>query len=168
MSKFNIGGEQVKYDLKAMEFDPNETKVDRAFWWDKTPEGEDYWSKFYYGWMTNSEEEVAEAKWAQMKKQWYKEQPNENPLKDAWDEFAILDTTALNNNVKHPSHYNQSGEVECIDAIKASLGKDGFAAYCKGNCMKYMWRYKYKNGLEDLEKAKVYLDWLIETLREEA
>ena len=63
-------------------------------------------------------------------------------------------------NVHKPSHYNQVG-IECIEAIKASL-EDEFPAYCKGNVMKYLWRYKYKNGLEDLYKARVYLNWLIE------
>lgn len=66
-------------------------------------------------------------------------------------------------NVNHPSHYNESG-IECIDAIEASLGSDGFQAYCKGNCMKYLWRYQYKNGLEDLQKARVYLNWMIESM----
>jgi len=68
------------------------------------------------------------------------------------------------NMVEHPNHYNQDGEVECIDAIRASLGPVGFRAYCKGNCIKYLWRYEYKNGLEDLKKAQVYLGWLVETL----
>jgi len=68
-------------------------------------------------------------------------------------------------NVKHPSHYNQDQSIECIEAIKASLG-DAFPAYCKGNVMKYLWRYKYKNGLEDLQKSRQYLDWLIETEEE--
>jgi hypothetical protein len=36
-----------------------------------------------------------------------------------------------------------------------------YKGYLKGNCLKYLWRYEYKNGLEDLKKAKVYLDWLI-------
>lgn len=63
-------------------------------------------------------------------------------------------------NVNHPSHYNQHG-VECIEAIRASLGGE-FESYCKGNVIKYIWRYKYKNGVEDLRKAKVYLDWMIE------
>jgi len=62
-------------------------------------------------------------------------------------------------NVSHPSHYNQHG-VECIEAIRASLG-DEFESYCKGNVMKYIWRYKYKNGTEDLKKARMYLDWMI-------
>lgn len=98
------------------------------------------------------------------------------PLREAWEQYEslLVDTPEQHytpkdikpmDNVKHPNHYNQDGEVECIDAIKASLGTDGFTAYCKGNCMKYLWRYKYKNGVEDLEKAKVYLEWMIETMR---
>ena len=65
-------------------------------------------------------------------------------------------------NVNSPSHYNQAG-IECIDAIKASLG-DGYEDYCKGNVMKYLWRYKYKNGIEDLKKARWYLNSMIESL----
>jgi hypothetical protein len=62
-------------------------------------------------------------------------------------------------NVNHPSHYNQSG-IEAIEAVKAATG-DGFEGYLQGNIMKYLWRYKYKNGLEDLKKAQWYLDRLI-------
>lgn len=68
--------------------------------------------------------------------------------------------------VTKPAHYNQSG-IEAIRAIEASLGPKGFQAYCKGNVMKYLWRYEYKNGLEDLEKAQVYLGWMIESMRKE-
>lgn len=63
-------------------------------------------------------------------------------------------------NVNHPSHYT-SGAIECIDAIKASLGPQGFADYCQGNITKYVWRYKFKNGVEDLKKAAWYLQCLI-------
>lgn len=63
-------------------------------------------------------------------------------------------------NVNHPEHYNQHG-IEAIEAIRASLGFE-FPAYCKGNVMKYLWRYKYKNGIEDLKKAEVYLRWMRE------
>lgn len=66
-------------------------------------------------------------------------------------------------NVNHPEHYTQGG-IECIQAIEASLGKEGFAAYCKGNVLKYLWRYEHKNGIEDLKKAEVYLKWMIEEL----
>ena len=64
-------------------------------------------------------------------------------------------------NVNHPAHYT-SGGIECIEAIRASLGDKEFADYCKGNIIKYLWRYRLKNGLEDLKKAKVYLDWMID------
>lgn len=62
--------------------------------------------------------------------------------------------------VEHPAHYT-AGDVECIDAIRAALG-DGFADYCLGNVIKYVWRHRMKGGAEDLEKARVYLGWAIE------
>ena len=51
--------------------------------------------------------------------------------------------------------------IECIDALQAMLG-DGFNAYLQGNIAKYLWRFKYKNGIEDLKKAQWYLNKLIE------
>jgi len=65
-----------------------------------------------------------------------------------------------NDMVNHPPHYNQDG-IECIDAIQACTG-DGFEFYLQGNILKYLWRYKYKNGTEDLQKASWYLNKLIE------
>ncbi len=62
--------------------------------------------------------------------------------------------------VNSPRHYNESG-IECIDALEAMLG-DGFEPYLQGNIAKYLWRYKYKNGLEDLKKARWYLEALIQ------
>ena len=62
--------------------------------------------------------------------------------------------------VNSPPHYNKTG-VECIDAIRAATG-DGYEYYLQGNIMKYLWRYRYKNGTEDLKKAQWYLDKLIE------
>ena len=61
--------------------------------------------------------------------------------------------------VNSPPHYNKSG-IECIDAIAAAT-EDGFEYYLQGNIMKYVWRYRYKNGTQDLEKARWYLDKLI-------
>ena len=63
-------------------------------------------------------------------------------------------------NVDHPIHY-RTGDIECIDAIKAALGSEGFIDYCHGNALKYLWRWRHKNGIEDVEKALVYLDWMI-------
>jgi hypothetical protein len=59
-----------------------------------------------------------------------------------------------------PDHYK--GEIECIQAIKASMSHQQYLGYLKGNAMKYLWRYDRKNGVEDLQKAKVYLEWLID------
>lgn len=64
--------------------------------------------------------------------------------------------------VMKPSHYNKGG-VECIDAIRASMSLEAFAGYCKGNVMKYIFRYENKGRGEDLRKAAVYLQWLIQT-----
>ena len=61
----------------------------------------------------------------------------------------------------NPSHYKQ-GEIECIQAIKsATTNKQGLEAFCVGNVIKYLWRYESKGGLQDIEKAKWYLDRLI-------
>ena len=62
--------------------------------------------------------------------------------------------------VNHPPHYNQKG-IECIDAIEAATDT-GFEYYLQGNIMKYIWRYRYKDGIQDLEKASWYLNKLIE------
>lgn len=69
--------------------------------------------------------------------------------------------TQLSDPVNHPAHYTQGG-IECIDALRAALGKEGFKFYCRGNIMKYLWRTEHKNKLEDLKKAQWYLSRLIE------
>lgn len=60
----------------------------------------------------------------------------------------------------NPEYYK--GKIECIHAIKAAIGDDAaFRGFLKGQVMKYVWRYERKNGVEDLEKAMWYLEWLI-------
>ena len=78
------------------------------------------------------------------------------------DGLFMKTSTTSNDMVNHPPHYNQYG-IECIDAIKACT-LDGFEAYLQGNILKYLWRYKYKNGSEDLKKAEWYLKKLISTV----
>lgn len=65
--------------------------------------------------------------------------------------------------VNKPAHYQGEG-VECIDAIRAALGQEGFIAYCRGNAIKYAWRAGKKHGdvLEDMSKAAVYAGWAAE------
>ena len=62
--------------------------------------------------------------------------------------------------VNHPPHY--AGKIECIDAIEAAVADlSGPEAVSTGNAIKYLWRWKTKNGIEDLRKAKWYIDRLI-------
>ena len=62
--------------------------------------------------------------------------------------------------VNSPPHYNKF-RVECIEAIQSATG-EGYEYYLQGNIIKYLWRYRYKNGVQDLEKAQWYLSRLIE------
>jgi len=62
--------------------------------------------------------------------------------------------------VNKPPHYNK-GEIECINAIEASMTKEEFAGYLKGNVVKYVWRYNDKGKpKEDLDKSNWYLERL--------
>lgn len=75
-----------------------------------------------------------------------------------------MDKDAENDVVNHPEHYTQGG-IECIDAEKAALG-DLFMGFLIGNALKYLWRFRHKNGLEDLKKARWYLDRAIKEQEE--
>jgi len=67
----------------------------------------------------------------------------------------------MEDKVNHPSHYT-NGKVECIDALEAATtGLVGIEAVCIANAIKYLWRWKHKNGAEDLKKAKWYIDRLL-------
>lgn len=70
----------------------------------------------------------------------------------------------MNNAVNSPIHY-QMGKHETIDMIESTLGDKGFAAYCQGNIVKYLSRFRFKNGVEDLQKAEWYLKKLIQSVQ---
>ena len=105
-----------------------------------------------------------------------KQQDNETdtifikPWNENLDENIMLDNTPFTWNsidiemeekVNHPLHYTQ-GSVECIDALEAAtVNLTGIDAVCTANAIKYMWRWKQKGGLEDLKKAKWYIERLI-------
>jgi hypothetical protein len=76
------------------------------------------------------------------------------------------DKAATSDAVSHPAHYT-SGGIECIQAMRAALGPEEYRGYLRGNVLKYIWRCRLKGGAEDLRKARVYLDWLIEEMEEE-
>lgn len=64
--------------------------------------------------------------------------------------------------VNHPEHYISKSGLEVIDSIEAFTEDcSGFEGYCVGNIMKYICRFKKKNGIQDLEKAEWYLNRLI-------
>lgn len=67
-----------------------------------------------------------------------------------------------NDPVNHPFHYCQGG-IECIEALKAATtGLVGIEAVCTANAIKYLWRHKHKNGVQDLKKAIFYIERLIQ------
>ena len=69
--------------------------------------------------------------------------------------------------VNHPSHYKAKNGMEVIDVIEAfTANLEGYEATHTGNVIKYICRWKEKNGLEDLKKAQWYLNRLIENIEE--
>ena len=68
-----------------------------------------------------------------------------------------------NSNINHPSYYNKNS-LETIEVIKGSLSKEEYSGFLKGNILKYVSRADFKGkAVEDLEKAKWYLDELIKS-----
>ena len=74
---------------------------------------------------------------------------------EEWNSLKSKDYGKQYNNVHSPLHYNK-GHVECIDAIESMLSNEEYIGYLRGNSMKYRWRFRYKNGFEDLSKAQWY------------
>ena len=70
--------------------------------------------------------------------------------------------------VSHPPHYQSESGLEVIDVMKAFTSDlKGFEAIATGNIIKYICRWNKKNGVEDLEKAKKYIDYLIDYIKNE-
>ena len=70
-------------------------------------------------------------------------------------------------NVNHPAHYN-AGKIEVIAIQEDQLTSEEYRGYIKGQVIKYITRERHKNGLEDLKKARWYLDRLIKKMEKEA
>lgn len=69
----------------------------------------------------------------------------------------MLKEEIVHDNVNHPKHYSETS-LECIDIMIISFGADAVAMNCCINCFKYLFRYESKNGIEDLNKARWYLN----------
>ena len=88
---------------------------------------------------------------------------HEEAVRKALQDLATKQTVS-EDVVNSPSHYN-SGGIECIQAIEASMELEAFQGYLKGNILKYIWRMSYKGkALEDCKKSQWYLNKLISTL----
>jgi hypothetical protein len=74
----------------------------------------------------------------------------------------------VHNEVNHPKHYCKGG-IECIDVIKVCTeGLVGMEAVCTANIIKYIFRWKDKNGLTDVKKCKWYVERLIKEKENES
>ena len=78
---------------------------------------------------------------------------------DEWYEHLFGEMSQ--DNVNHPSHY-ESGQFECIEVMLETQGKEAVMDFCLCNAFKYLYRHKRKNGIEDIKKAKWYIDKYIE------
>lgn len=79
-------------------------------------------------------------------------------------EYESIRKKAMNimeQDVKHQPHYDRGG-IQPIEFMLHSFTKDEFRGFLKGNIIKYTSRAGFKNGVEDLKKAKVYLEWLVD------
>lgn len=85
------------------------------------------------------------------------------PWRDMRDErlqacLNAIGKQASPDNVNHPQHYELPGGLECFDVIVATQGVEAAKHFCLCNAMKYLFRSQRKNGAEDIEKARWYLN----------
>lgn len=66
----------------------------------------------------------------------------------------------MKNNVDSPEHYNHG--IECIELMINTQGLDAVLDFCTCNAFKYLYRHQFKNGDEDIQKAKWYIDKYLE------
>lgn len=87
---------------------------------------------------------------------------------DAYYEGESAISAPHDDAVNHPRHYRAAGGMEAIDVIEAFTQElAGSEAVCTANALKYMLRWKNKNGVEDLKKARWYLNRLIDRMESE-
>lgn len=172
LNKYDIVFEVAKADAKARRNLYGETEEKNE---DTLASVKRYWFKKALKKDEEKQEEIAKNEFHSEKCTMKSEK---HPEKQAKNEFYQEKCVIKNNNaypetywidennhdaVNHPSHYC-IGSIECIDVIEAtSQDMNGIEAFCHGNAMKYLFRWKKKNGVEDLKKAKWYLDKLIKT-----
>ena len=84
-------------------------------------------------------------------------------LAHGYDDIPVMPVSpSIVDIINEPNHYKGKHGIETIDVIRNFGNDDMIAGFYWGNAIKYMTRYRSKNGLEDLKKARRNLDWLIE------
>ena len=98
------------------------------------------------------------ADWDRLQREYPAIDPNNAVTMEAYHKLA--EEEQAKDMVNSPSHYT-AGNIECIEAIEASMTPEAFRGYCKANVLKYLWRYEKKGKpLECLEKSLWYLERL--------
>ena len=96
----------------------------------------------------------------------------EDPLTEEEKKMAMLSIQSINeeenkpeyDEVNHPQRYTGQCSIECIDVMELTFGTQAVINFCMCNAFKYLWRYKAKNGEEDIRKAEWYLDHTVKLL----
>ena len=65
------------------------------------------------------------------------------------------------NDVRQQHHYTAQA-VQPIEYMEITMTPEQYEGYLLGNVIKYISRYRHKNGLQDLRKGKVYMGWLVD------
>ena len=79
----------------------------------------------------------------------------------------LIPTAVPEDIVNHPSHY-ETGKFECFDVMREAFGDEAVKNFCICNAFKYLYRHQRKNGIEDIRKAKWYIDHFLEIVDEGA
>lgn len=67
----------------------------------------------------------------------------------------------------NPDHYKNQTSLECIEAMQIAFGREAVLHFCLCNAFKYIWRWKNKNGTEDLDKAQWYVERAFDLLNDD-
>lgn len=96
------------------------------------------------------------------------EVPEEPPIKEVaknlkdYEGLTVKEyKEELKDNVNHPKHY-KTGKFESIDVMVETQGKEAVQNFCICNAFKYIYRHRFKNGVEDIKKAIWYLNKYVE------
>lgn len=84
--------------------------------------------------------------------------------------WVTLQDCVENDAVRSPKHYKLPGlNIESVDVLRSVLTPEEFKGFCRGNALKYLIRAGRKDSeLQDIKKAGVYIEWLIDTINKQS